>query len=89
MRDHSETHLLQYHRIRRQYLKQLKIRVEQNAIYPVVQIESFSGPWDPQGYADGSITNDLITDLYIDFGERTRKEESDTYTNSLSGQSGV
>lgn len=48
-----------------------------------IQIRPFSDPFDEDGYAGTSISDDLITDLYADFGDRTRHIESDSYLRTL------
>jgi hypothetical protein len=47
----------------------------------------FSDPFNPEGYADNSITHDLITELFLIFHERTRKKESDDFLKTLTGES--
>jgi hypothetical protein len=46
---------------------------------------AFSEPYALDGYADASITDDLITDVYLEFGERTRRIESERYLRTLTG----
>jgi len=48
-------------------------------------LKAFSGPWDINGYNDNSITDDLIMDLFISFGDQTRNSESQDLLRSLSG----
>lgn len=35
------------------------------------ELRMFSEPNDPEGYRDSVITDDLISDVYLEFGERT------------------
>lgn len=51
-----------------------------------LELEVFSDPWDPERYAAKPITNDMVTEVYVEFGERTRKAESDDYMRTLTGQ---
>ena len=46
----------------------------------------FSSPYDLEGYGDDSITDDLITDVFLEFSERTQKDESDSYMRTLTGR---
>lgn len=48
-------------------------------------IQPFSSPTDEEGYGDSFITNDLITDLYLDFIAKGRKSESIEYTQTRTG----
>ena len=48
-------------------------------------MEPFSLPYDLDGYADVSISGDLITDVFLEFSNRTRKEESQKYLRTLTG----
>ncbi|KAF7969565.1 hypothetical protein HWV62_26925 [Athelia sp. TMB] len=50
------------------------------------KLREFSGPWDPSGYNDTSITDDLISDVYLSFSDRTRTQESQTYLRTLTAQ---
>jgi hypothetical protein len=45
----------------------------------------FSNPKDQAGYSDKSITSDMITDIFLEFSERTRKQESHNYLQVLTG----
>ncbi len=39
------------------------------------------------GYGENSITDDFVTDVYLEFDRRTRAEESADYLRTLSGSS--
>jgi hypothetical protein len=41
---------------------------------------------DEDGYGDSPITNDLITDIYLEFIMKTRQEESVEYCKTREGQ---
>jgi hypothetical protein len=51
----------------------------------VQNLSKFSGPHDVDGYADRPITDDTITDLFLEFSERTRQRESENYLRTLTG----
>jgi hypothetical protein len=40
---------------------------------------------DEDGYGDSPITNDLITDIYLEFIMKTRQEESVEYCKTREG----
>lgn len=46
----------------------------------------FSGPLDAKGYANGWISDEKITDIYLEFFGRSRKAESDAYLRTLTGE---
>jgi hypothetical protein len=50
-----------------------------------VSLMAFSSPFDVEQYADDSITDDLVTDLFLEFSERTRQIESEKYVRTLTG----
>lgn len=77
--------MLEYHAVKQEYLQAYKIRQGQSALH-VPKLKDFSGPWDPTGYNDGSITDDLITDVFLDFSDRTRASESQDYLRTLKGK---
>ena len=56
----------------------------QNPFKPLV-LQQFSAPDSMMGYNNRSISNDIITDLYLDFCQRTRKEESSEYLKTVTG----
>lgn len=47
--------------------------------------KEFSLPYNPAGYADDSISNDMISQVYLEFTKRTRSEESWAYLRTLTG----
>ncbi|OBZ71006.1 hypothetical protein A0H81_09132 [Grifola frondosa] len=53
-------------------------------MYKVVRLKPFSAPRD-EGYYDRPITHDLITDIFLEFSNRTREQESAEYSRSLTG----
>jgi hypothetical protein len=48
-------------------------------------LQAFSSPNDSLGYADKSISDEMITEVFIDFTTRTRQRESAAYLKTLSG----
>lgn len=46
-------------------------------------LKPFSNPDDPQGYADKSISDKVVMEVYLDFSSRTRQAESESYLRSL------
>lgn len=80
-----ELHLLEYHRSRREYLVSFQNCKRADAlVHP--QLEEFSSPWDSEGYTSRSITDDLITDVYLEFSKRIRQPESEDHMRTLTGQ---
>ncbi|KAF9523225.1 hypothetical protein CPB83DRAFT_775787, partial [Crepidotus variabilis] len=51
------------------------------------QLHEFSAPDDPSCYNDAPITNDIITDIYLDFTKRFREPESVAYCKTRTAQS--
>lgn len=81
----TELHLVEYHTSKLEFLQAYEIRQKQTSLVGT-KFKEFSGPWDPNGYNDKSITDDLITDIFIDFSERTRSGESQDYLKTLTGE---
>lgn len=81
----TELHLIEYHKTRREYLEAFRARIKPADFTPL-QLESFSDPWDPTKYGAKPITNDMVTEVYIEFSERTRKAEAEDYMKTLTGQ---
>ena len=57
----------------------------QNPMIKRNSVRPFSSPLDEGGYGDSYITNDLITDLYLDFIAKGRKSESIEYAQTRTG----
>ncbi|THH00509.1 hypothetical protein EW026_g2025 [Hermanssonia centrifuga] len=51
-----------------------------------ITLKQFSKPWDAEAYNDSSISHELITDVYAQFGQRTRVKEGGDYMKTLSGR---
>jgi hypothetical protein len=59
---------------------------QQNIFKPTL-LQQFSAPNSTTGYNDKTISDDIITELYLNFGQRTRQEESSEYLRTLTGES--
>ena len=81
----TELHLLEYGQTKLEYLRYFESRKKHASLFPVT-LETFSEPWDSNGYRDKSITDDLITDVYTTFSDQTRSSESQAYLRTLPGQ---
>lgn len=46
----------------------------------------FSKPYSPVGYTDNSITDEMVTQIYLDFCTRARNDESWTYQTTIFGK---
>jgi hypothetical protein len=57
----------------------------QNPFKPLV-LQQFSAPDSTTGYNNKSISDDTITDVYLEFCERTRKGESSEYLKTITGE---
>ena len=53
--------------------------------FETAPVEPFSAPYDAGGYADTSISHDMVTDVFLEFSSRTRKNESEKYLRSITG----
>lgn len=85
----SELHLRRYHQERIAYLLTYKNRLERCArsVVPTLKtsLRQFSKPGDIGGYCDTSITDDMISDVYLKFSRGTRAEESNDHLRTLTG----
>ena len=82
----SELHLLEYKQRMLEYLNHFRTRRVNLFRANIDRLLGFSSPSDVDGYGDKCISNDLITDLLLEFSERTRKIESTEYLQTLSGK---
>ncbi|GBE82885.1 hypothetical protein SCP_0412720 [Sparassis crispa] len=85
-----QLHLLEYHRERLVYLRYFQLRQETKnmSLVDPPPLRKFSKPGEiVAGYCDRSITDDLITDIFNKFSEKTRQPESETYLRTLSATS--
>lgn len=84
-----ELHLRRYHQERLTYFTTYKDRLEHGAhtVVPTLglPLRHFSKPSDIGGYCDVSITDDMITDIYLKFSRGTRAEESNEHLRTLTG----
>ncbi|THH15644.1 hypothetical protein EW146_g4880 [Bondarzewia mesenterica] len=79
----KQLHLLEYQQLVLEYLNSFESRPA--SMFKPCPLEEFSGPRADAGYADVPITDDFITDVFLEFSERTRKAESGEYLRTLSG----
>ena len=87
-----ELHLLEYNELRLEYLKCLESRPLLSH-FQSASLKPFSTPYytksgpdpDLRGYDDKSISNEMITEVFTEFSEKTRQGESDEYLRTLSG----
>ena len=83
--DLAELHLLKYKHVFKEYIDAFKTQKQAANLKPL-QLEPFSGPWDPEGYAARTVTDDMITDVLLECSECTRSIESQMYIHTLTGQ---
>ena len=57
----------------------------QSPFKPVV-LQQFSAPDSTTGYNDRSISDEIITEVYLEFGQKTRQEESSEYLKTVTGK---
>ena len=67
------------------YLRSIESAPHNN--FKSVLLQQFSAPDSTTGYNDTIISDDIITELYLEFSKRTRQEESSEYLRSLKGES--
>jgi hypothetical protein len=64
-----ELHLLEYHKQVCEYLECFR-SLQSGWLEPLV-LELFSGPHDKCGYNDSPISHDLITEIFLEFSDKT------------------
>jgi hypothetical protein len=74
----------EYHRQKFGYLQAFERR--HPTPFCPLDLKAFSDPCDMEGYDDRSVTDDMITEVYVEFGNKTRKAESDSYLRTKSGE---
>lgn len=79
----SELHLLNYHKKVLEYLTAFE-SLPDTRLVPL-PLKNFSEPHDKLGFNGNSISNDTVTEVFLGFSEKTRIEESDEYTRTLTG----
>jgi hypothetical protein len=84
-----ELHLLEYNQVHLEYVESLQSRPRLSP-FEKPSFIPFSAPRrtknDPtHGYDDKSISDEIITEVFTEFGEKTRQRESDDYLCTLSG----
>jgi hypothetical protein len=78
---HLELHLLEYHKKEWEYLEHYCMLADNRLDY--VPLRPFSKPADKIGYDDAPISNEVITEVYMEFIKQTRKAESEAYMCTL------
>lgn len=86
-----ELHLLEYHRRKLAYLKAVQCKHTKvtgtagltNFGITTNTLKPFLAPDDLQGYADKSISHEVITEVFLDFSSCTWQAESQLYLRSL------
>lgn len=82
-------HLYRYHQERLAYLASYEKQLTQSgkSVFTTLKtpLRLFSKPSDIGGYCDTSITDDMVTDIYLKFCQGTRVEESNDHLRTLTG----
>ncbi|PIL36291.1 hypothetical protein GSI_01954 [Ganoderma sinense ZZ0214-1] len=84
----KQLHLLRYHSDKKAYLDRYQELLDHDRRSVLrsfkTPLQTFSTPTNVGGYGNSSISNDLISDVYLLFSESTRREESNEHIRSLS-----
>ncbi|PIL26529.1 hypothetical protein GSI_12287 [Ganoderma sinense ZZ0214-1] len=84
----KQLHLLRYYSDKKAYLDRYQELVDHDRRSVLrsfkTPLQNFSAPTNTGGYGNSSISNDLISDVYLLFSENTRREESNEHVRSLS-----
>jgi hypothetical protein len=87
----TELHLLEY---RRQFLSYLQAFADHpDTHFQPAILKAFSKPSNdrthiknsPLGYDDKSISDEMITEVFVEFSKQTRQAESEQYLRTLAG----
>jgi hypothetical protein len=79
-----ELHLLEYKQRMLEYLSYfMSVR---KSPFKKYDLRNFSLPMDVKGYSDSFLTDDLITDIYLDFTAKVWKSESVEYCKTRTGE---
>ncbi|KAF8973795.1 hypothetical protein BDZ97DRAFT_1912253 [Flammula alnicola] len=81
----KQLHLLEYRQRMLEYLSYFKSA--RPSLFKRNNLQKFSSPTDEKGYNDCFLTNDLVTDLYLDFIARVRQSESVEYSKTRTAKS--
>jgi hypothetical protein len=63
----AELHLLEYRQRMLEYLRSFE-GAQKNIFKPII-LQQFSAPNSTTGYNDKTISDDIITELYLEFGQ--------------------
>jgi hypothetical protein len=80
----SELHILEYFKQKYAYLEAFERRGP--TVFNQFELQTFSKPNEEQGYDNKSITDDIITEIYLEFSNKTRRAESDSYLRTRTGK---
>lgn len=81
----AELHLLEYHERKQEYLRYYEARKKISTLFPVSLIP-FSEPFKEDGYGDNPITDDRITYIFLSFTNETRRQESQEFLYTFTGE---
>src|SRR6266536_4905682 len=80
----SELHIQEYFRQKQAYLQAFER--QQPSLFCPLELKAYSDLCDVNGYCDKSVTDEMITEIYLEFGDKTRKAESDSYLRTRTGE---
>ena len=55
-------------------------------MFQPVALQKFSARDNADGYNDNSMTHEMVTDIYLEFVNKTRERESSSYCKTRTGQ---
>ena len=85
----SELHLLEYHHRMLDYVTNFQqVRAEHGGMeyFQPSTLRLFSPPDDTAGYGNKSVSDKIITEVFVDFVQRTREQETAEYLRSTTGK---
>jgi hypothetical protein len=80
----AELHLQEYFRDKYAYLQAFSCQ-QFSLFHPTLELKAFSDPCDKSGYDGRSISDEMVTEAYIEYSDKTRKAESDAYLRTKTG----
>ncbi|KAJ3476001.1 hypothetical protein NLI96_g11459 [Meripilus lineatus] len=81
----KQLHLREYKQRMMEYLRYFQARSQQKSA-DSARLFPFSAPDDVDGYNDQTISSDMVSEVYQEFYERSRQEESIKHTRTLTGE---
>jgi hypothetical protein len=79
-----ELHLQEYFRDKHAYLQVFERR--QPSIFCPLKLQAFSDPESVNGYDMRSISDEMVTETYLEYNNKTRKLESEAYLRTRTGE---